>query len=159
MSQVYRLMLPAEEINLLYPHLREVDALLEFASLGTPDTPLLPRFWAYGSDREVLADQLITAPALTAISKQAVCPDRVCYRVDWDLSTKEVTNLDRLRTLLRDLGVTVLFGCITPAEWVLVCQFPTQEAVLRCYTDCGYPDCRLAHQTDLDFKEYHPTNG
>jgi uncharacterized protein (DUF1330 family) len=158
MSLVYRLTLPAEEIDLVYPCLRELDAFLEFASLGTPDTALLPQFWAYGADREVLADQLITTPALNAISKQAVCPDRVRYRVDWDATTTEVTNLERLRTLLRDLEVTVLFGRITPAEWVLVCQFPTQETVLRCYIECEYPTRRFAQQTDLDFEEYHPKN-
>ncbi len=158
MSLVYRLILPAEEIDLVYPRLREVDAFLEFASLGTPDTALLPQFWAYGSDREVLADQLITTPALTAISKRAVCPDRVRYRLDWNTTTTEVTNLERLRTLLRDLEVTVLFGRVTPAKWVLVCQFPTQETVLRCYTDCEYPECRLAQQTDLDLEKHHPEN-
>lgn len=156
MSLVYRLTLPAEEVDLAYPRLRELDAFLEFACFGNPDTVLLPQFWAYGSDREVLADQLITTPALNAISKRAVCSDRVRYRVDWDATTTEVANLERLRTLLCDLDVTVLFGRITPAEWILVCQFPTQEAVLRCYTDCEYPECRLAQQSDLDLEELRP---
>lgn len=142
----------------MYPCLQESDAFLEFATLGTPDTGLLPQFWAYGADCDQLADQLSTTPTLRSISKHAVCPDRVRYRVEWAMNTTEATNLECLRTLLRDLEATVLFGRITPAEWVIVCQFPTQDSIIRCYTECAYSDRQLSQHTNLDLTEHYPTN-
>ena len=156
MRLVYRLILPAEEITLVYPHLCESNTFLEFASLGTPDTGLLPQFWAYGSDRERLTDRLADASTVSTLTQKAVCSDRVRYAVEWDTNSEAVTELGRLTTLLRDLEVTVLFGRITPAEWVCVLQFPTQEALLRFYTDCEYASCRLTQHDDLDFATHRP---
>ncbi|WP_266083116.1 hypothetical protein [Haladaptatus caseinilyticus] len=142
----------------MYPQLQESDAFLEFATLGTPNTGLLPQFWAYGTDRDQLAEQLSTTPALRSISKQVACTDRVRYDVKWNNSAGAIVDLECLRTLLRDLEATVLFGRITPAEWVIVCQFPTQEAVIHCYNKCEYPDSQLSQYTNLDLKEHYPEN-
>ena len=156
MCLVYRLILPAEDVNLLYPRLQESDAYLEFATLGTPETGLLPQFWAYGADRDWLANQLNTTPALRAISKQTVCADRVRYEVQWETDMKAVSALDRFRARLCDSEITVLFGRISPAEWVCVLQVLSQRAAIRCYTECEYPDCRLARYSDLDLETHHP---
>ena len=156
MGLAYRLILPAKEVALVYPYFQESNAVLEFATLGSVDTGLLPQVWAYGPDRDQLAEQLIAAPALNTISKQLRCPDCVRYRVDWDPTIEAVVELKRLRTLLRDLRTTVLVGRITPTEWAFVCDFPTQKTVLDCYTECAYSNCRLTRQTDLDFAKYHP---
>ncbi|MFH5802129.1 hypothetical protein [Haladaptatus sp. CMAA 1911] len=153
MSLVYRLTVPAEEVNLVHPRLEAVNLHLEFTSLGTPDTGFLPQCWAYGTNRDQVAEQLSTTPAVRTVTQQAVCPDRVRYAIDWDSHAEAVTHLERLNFLLDDVEATLLFGRITSAQWIFLCQFPTQEAVIRCYTECGFSECQLAQRTDLEFAD------
>jgi hypothetical protein len=154
MSLVYRLTIPVEEITLVCPYLRASNSFLEFATLGEPSTELLPQFWAYGPDRELLANRLANDQAVTDISHSARCSNRVHYQVDWDMSADAVTPLAQLTTTLHNQGVTVLFGRVAPTEWMCLLQFPTRESVIQFYTESGVSQARLDHHTDLEMNRH-----
>jgi uncharacterized protein (DUF1330 family) len=156
MRLVYRLTFPAEEINLVCPYLHESNSVLEFATLGDPSSELFPRFWAYGPDRELLADHLANDPAVTGISQHAQCPDRVRYQVEWNLSANAVASLTGLATILHDQEVTVLFGRVMPSEWQCLLQFPSRDSVIHFYTESEVSHARLDQQTDLELNNHLP---
>jgi hypothetical protein len=156
MRLVYRLTFPAEQINLVSPYLRESNSFLEFATLGDPDENLLHQFWAYGPERELLASRLANDRTVADLSQHARCSDRVSYHVHWDLSADAVTPLARLATTLSEQETTVLFGRVTPSEWLCLLQFPSRDAVIHFYTESGVSQARLDHHTDLELKNHHP---
>ncbi|GAA0250209.1 hypothetical protein ACFFQF_32280 [Haladaptatus pallidirubidus] len=156
MRLVYRLTFPAEQINLVSPYLRESNSFLEFATLGDPDENLLPQFWVYGPERELLASRLANDRAVTDLSQHARCSDRVSYRVQWDLSADAVTPLAKLATTLHEQEATALFGRITPSEWLCLLHFSSRDAVIHFYTESGVSQPRLDHHTDLELKNHHP---
>ncbi len=156
MRLVYRLTFPAEHINLVSPYLRESSSFLEFATLGDPDENLFPHFWAYGPERELLASRLANDRAVTDLSQRARCSDRVSYRVEWDLSADTVTPLARLATTLHEQEATVLFGRVTPSEWLCLLQFPSRDAVIHFYIESGVSQVSLDHHTTLELKSHHP---
>ncbi|RBI60764.1 hypothetical protein DMJ13_17610 [halophilic archaeon] len=122
-----------QELDLARPLSLGPATYLEFATLGEPETGILPRFWAYGPEREALAERLETDPEVEAVSQRIVRDDRVQYSVRWD--TNLTGDLAHFIETIRAHDAIVLFGRADQTFWRCLLQFPAKSSLLDFFAD------------------------
>ncbi|RBI59824.1 hypothetical protein DMJ13_22220 [halophilic archaeon] len=140
---MYQIQLPMQELDLARPLSLGPATYLEFATLGDPETEILPRFWAYGAESEVLAERLNTASDVESVSQQTECNDRVQYSVRWN--TDLTGDLAHFIETIQAHDAIVLFGRADQTFWRCLLQFPAKSSLLDFYTDCKFDSLTIEH--------------
>ena len=131
---MFRFQLPMEDLERAGALSLGPRTYIEFATLSKSEERLLPQFWAYGPERDMLLDRLETAPEVTAVSQETVCDDRIRYTVRWDVAP--TSTLAQFSQLIQGHDATFLFGRADQTFFRCLLQFPSNTTLLDCYADC-----------------------
>ncbi|WP_433633294.1 hypothetical protein [Halomicrococcus sp. NG-SE-24] len=134
-----------QELDLARPLSLGPATYLEFATLGETEMGILPRFWAYGPEREALCERLETDPDVEAVSQQTECDDRVQYSVRWD--TDLTGDLAHFVETIHAHDAIVLFGRADQTFWRCLLQFPSKPSLLDFFANYELDSLTIEHHS------------